>query len=1363
MMRMKIDNYLHSKDIRKEHILLKRLVLCLLSCFFINMLAVHSASAQTGSCGITVSTTAGACTNNMYTLSGVVNLTNTPAGSLTIIDGNATVEVSIPANTTSVGFTLNNLTAGTGTHVVTVFSSAITCDAASGVYEAPPTCATTPCSISLVTNVGECAAATNTYSLTGILTAGTVPSPPLTVTITTGTRTVVQSLTANNNNFVFVLNNLPSDGQLKTITIASSSLECPGITDTYAAPASCSVASPCSATISLSPTACNSVNNNYSLNGLVSIANVPASGTITITNGSLTATSPLSASIGTYGFTFNNLPSTGGTGTINVTFTGADCGPVSQTYAIPASCSVAVPCSKTLTLSPTACNAATNSYTLNGTVNVANGPASGILTVSTAGASITFAVGQANGNYTFNFGNLPANGASGTVTASFSDTGCDPVTQTYTAPVACSVAQPCSLSLALTPGNCNSTTNGYSLTAVLTASNITPPMTVTISGAGFASSVQTLTAVNTIFSVNISNLTADGSVKTISVATSSTDCGAVSQTYTAPAACSAAAPCSVSLAVSPGACSSATNSYTLSGAVYVANGPSSGSLTVSNGSATVTFPVSPTVGTYSFNFTNLPANGATGTITATFTGTSCGPVSQTYTAPVACSVAQPCGLLFAVNPTACNPANNTYALEATLIANNVTPPLTVTITGAGAPIVQSLTAVSNTFNFTIVNLSSDGQSHMLSVATSATACGSISQTYTAPAACTAAAPPCSVSLALTPSACDGVSNTYSLTAVLTANNITPPMTVTISGAGFASQVQTLTAVNNTFSLGINGLNADGSLKTISVATSATACAGISQTYTAPVACTTAAPPCSVSLTLAPSACNPANNSFTLSGAVNVANGPASGVLTVTNGVQSVTYAVAANIGTYSFNFNGLPSTGAAGTVTATFSGTSCGPVSQTFTAPAACTGTTPVCNLSLTAGQPICSLTANTYSVSGIVTVTNGSGSQTLTISDGIRSTTLVITGSGSGNFVLTNLSSDGATHTISVVSSATTCGTASRTYTAPANCQGPCPQLTLLILNNAQICNGQCASFSISTDATDIIELVQFTTPQTGTSVYAGGVVLGEGTPTNGVLVLPQGIPGLSLPQNNGTTPVTYYIYARLKTPSADPNCRPSGEAQVTVLPSPQLSVTSLQTCSSSTTRQVVLSVAGSGTYVAAFGTGVNAVSCGLRNVTGQVASLTITGGTATTVTLPVDFVGGVLVSNLTTGCQTLSGIAAVTNFPAPAFTVTAIPVSCSDVVANADARLSLGNLQNAVSYQYVSGNTFSSGTAIPAAPATLPGNGIIATGLPNPTAITGQPYTVRVYNANGCYTDQTVTLTRKDCACPPAECVPVTATRIR
>ncbi|OIN59010.1 beta strand repeat-containing protein [Arsenicibacter rosenii] len=1260
---MKKDNYLHSKAILHQHTSLKKLLLNILPCILFTLLVNHSVFAQTGECSSTLSITAGPCTNNLYTLSGVINLTNTPASSLTILDGSATVEITVPANTTSVGFTINNLQAGSGTHVVTVFSSATACNVLDGFYDAPPACSTTPCSISLVTNVGACTPATNVYSLTGILTASNVSSPPLAVTITTGTRTVVQSLTANNNNFVFVLNNLPSDGQLHPITVATSSLECPGITDTYAAPASCSVSTPCSATVSLSPTACNSVNNSYTLNGLISIANVPASGTITITNGSLTATSPLTTSIGTYGFTFNNLPSTGGTGTINVTFTGADCGPVSQTYAIPAACSVAMPCSKTLTLLPTACNPANNSYTLNGTVNVSNGPASGVLTLSTAGASITFAVGSANGNYTFNFGNLPANGTSSTVTASFSDTSCSPVTETYTAPVACSVTLPCSLSLALTPGSCNSATNGYSLTAVLTANNITPPMTVTLSGAGFNSSVQTLTAINNVLSVNITNLTADGSVKTISVATSATACGTISQTYTAPTACSAAPPCSVSLALSPGACNSATNSYTLSGAVFVANGPSSGSLTVSNGTSSLTFPISPTIGTYSFNFNNLPSNGAAGTITVTFTGTSCGPVSQTYTAPAACTVAQPCGLLFAVSPTACNPATNTYTLEATLLANNVTPPLTVTITGAGAPIIQSLTTVSNTFNFTIVNLSADGLPHMLSVATSATACGGISQTYTAPTACTAAVPL----------------------------------------------------------------------------------------------------PCSVSLTLAPSACNPATNSYTLSGAVNVANGPSSGTLTVSNGVQSVTYAIAANVGTYSFNFNNLTSNGAIGTITATFSGTSCGPVSQTYTAPTACTTAAPACSLSLTASQPVCSLTANAYSVSGVVTIANGTGSQTLTVSDGVRSTTVVIAGSGSANFVLTNLTSDGATHTISVVSSATACGTTSRTYTAPANCQGPCPQLNLLILNNAQICNGQCASFSLSTDATGIIELVQFSTPQTGTAVYTGGVVLGEGTPVNGALVIPQGIPGLSLPQNNGSTPVTYYIYARLKTPSADPNCRPFGEAQVTILPSPQLSMTSLQTCSSSTTRQVVLSVAGSGTYVATFGTGANAVSCALKNITGQVASFTITGGTTTTATLPVGFAGAVLVSNLTTGCQTMSGVAAVTYFPAPAFTATATPVSCSGVTANADAQLSLGSLQNATAYQYVSGNTFSSATAIPAAPTQIPGNGIIATGLANPTAITGQPYTVRVYSNSGCYTDQTVTLTRKDCACPPAACVPVTATRIR
>ncbi len=97
------------------------------------------------------------------------------------------------------------------------------------------------------------------------------------------------------------------------------------------------------------------------------------------------------------------------------------------------------------------------------------------------------------------------------------------------------------------------------------------------------------------------------------------------------------------------------------------------------------------------------------------------------------------------------------------------------------------------------------------------------------------------------------------------------------------------------------------------------------------------PPCSLSLVLTPSACNSATNQYTLLGALLTEGLPADGTLTITVGTTSLTVAATASTTSVPFAFTGLTSDAATYTVTATFSDLWCGPVSDTFTAPASCT------------------------------------------------------------------------------------------------------------------------------------------------------------------------------------------------------------------------------------------------------------------------------------------------------------------------------------------------------------------------------------------------------------------------------------------
>ncbi|WP_080239686.1 SdrD B-like domain-containing protein [Spirosoma rigui] len=100
----------------------------------------------------------------------------------------------------------------------------------------------------------------------------------------------------------------------------------------------------------------------------------------------------------------------------------------------------------------------------------------------------------------------------------------------------------------------------------------------------------------------------------------------------------------------------------------------------------------------------------------------------------------------------------------------------------------------------------------------------------------------------------------------------------------------------------------------------------------------------------------------------------------------------------------------------------------------------PLCVLTVTAAPGDCDTRTNTYIVMGTITSANGAAVQSLTVTDGLATTTVLLTGNGPVSFTLTGLTSDQATHLVTVASNATTCGVTSTTYTAPASCTVACP-----------------------------------------------------------------------------------------------------------------------------------------------------------------------------------------------------------------------------------------------------------------------------------------------------------------------------------
>ncbi|GAB3993521.1 hypothetical protein GCM10028807_28940 [Spirosoma daeguense] len=95
----------------------------------------------------------------------------------------------------------------------------------------------------------------------------------------------------------------------------------------------------------------------------------------------------------------------------------------------------------------------------------------------------------------------------------------------------------------------------------------------------------------------------------------------------------------------------------------------------------------------------------------------------------------------------------------------------------------------------------------------------------------------------------------------------------------------------------------------------------------------------------------------------------------------------------------------------------------------------------------------------------------------------------------------------------------------------------------------------------------------------------------------------------------------------------------------------------------------------------------------------------------------------------------------------------TCFGTVSQADGELSLSGYAPTDTYEVSSNGTFTGlGQAIPA-------NGIIVSGLSRTgTAVV---YSVRIYNAQGCYVDRYATVLNRNCDCPPAKCIPIAIQR--
>ncbi len=666
------------------------------------------------------------------------------------------------------------------------------------------------CSLTATATPTTCNSATNQYTVSGTISLTNALAG--TATITDGARSMTVSVAASASSVAYSLTGLTSNGASHTVVV--SLVGCGTAVATYSAPASCTVA-PCALAASVGTPVCNSLTNNFTATGTVSLSNSSA-GSLTITDNGTTV-AVISVTVGQSSASFS-LSGISNTSSHTVTVSLAGCGSAVATYSAPASCTV---CSLSLTTSALASGQVGTAYSQ--TLTTTNGTAPLAFTVSAGslptGLVLNTSTGVISGTPT-----APAGTASFTVkvTDSKNCSAVAPLTITTSAlPV-------CSLTATATPGVCNSATNTYTVNGTVSATNAgaNSPQTLTVSVNG-TSTVVTLTG-NGPVSYTLAGLPSDGLTKTVSVVSSASACGMTSVTYAAPASCTVA-PSALAVVVTSPICNTATNNYTTTGTVSLSNAPA-GTLTLTD-NGVVVGTVSVTAGQTSASFTLTGVSGsspASHSVVATLTNGVTVTASTTYATPASCTV---CSLSLTTSVLANGQIGTAYS--ETLTTSGATAPLSFTVSAGSLPAGLSLNPTTGVISGTPT--APAGTASFTVTVTDSKNCSAI-----APLTITTAADPvCELTATATPGVCNSATNTYTVTGTISATNAgaNSPQTLTISVNG-TSTVVTLTG-NGPVSYTLAGFTSDGLTKTVSMVSSASACGMTSVTYAAPASCSVA--------------------------------------------------------------------------------------------------------------------------------------------------------------------------------------------------------------------------------------------------------------------------------------------------------------------------------------------------------------------------------------------------------------------------------------------------------------------------------------------------------------------------------------------
>lgn len=1336
-------------------------------------------------CALTVTATPGTCNpaTNQYTVTGTLSFTNVPAGTVTLSDASGStltksLTLSVPASTTSLAYSFSGLTSGGRIHTLTATFSSTACAPKSLTYLSPVSCTAAACvgtNLLLNPSFEQGFPSPPTGQQTQVpppsWTGGTADNNPTGFAAAAGYAygfsgdagaTLCQSVSATPGgtyNLAFFAGVHEANGQTVTLSFLNGSTVLTpvrsytishildissGGSGTFGGPYSLSGVAPagttqarvcavsangagylywakidnlclttqapvCSLSAVATRTACTSATNSYTATVAVTLTNT-AAGTITVSiPGSTPISQTIAANITSFSAVFGGLISDGLSHTATVSLPG--CGTTTAVYTAPASCSVAPPCNLSATVTPTACNSVSNGYGINGVITLTNSPLSQTITLTDGSFVRSLTASAGTTTITYSYSNvLQSNGLIHTLTLTSSATACGTFSTTYTAPVACTVAPPVLAVVVGTPV-CNSVTNTYTATGTVSLSNAVAS-SLTITDNGTSLTTISISAGQTTASFSVSGVSGSTPPSHTVVAMLTGNISA-STTYATPASCTV---CTVNL----------TTTTLPNGQVGTAY---SQTLTTTGGATPYTYSLLGTLPT------GLTLTASSGVISGNPTIATSASFSIKVTDSKSCTDVQPlsistspapvCSLTATATPGTCNTLTNAYSVTGTVTSTNAAinnaSPQTLTISVGIISTVVSLTG-NGPVSYTLTNLNSDGLAKTVTALSSATACGNASVTYTAPASCTIAPP--ALRVVVSTPVCNSLTNKYTATGTVSLSNAVAS-TLTITDNGTSLTTISVTAGQTTASFSVTGISNASSHTVVATLTGGTSASTV---YAAPVACTV----CSLSLT----------TSTLPKGQVTVAY---SQTISASGGTLPYNFSVAA--GTLPAGLSLNPTTGVlSGTPTAS------GPFPTTLvvTDTRGCSVRLPLSvfqidlapqlGVSVVVNSPVCNSATNSYVTTGTVSLTN-SPAGSLSITDGgITVAVIPVTaGQTSANFSLTGIS-DGPS--VQLVSALLGTVSASTFYTKPASCTSGAPAYAI--------------AKTVSQNRVEKGSIVTYTVSLTN---------IGNAEGTN-----------LMVGDQLSKTQVTFVGNATASTGTFVPAAN-SGNWSITSLAAGQVATLSFQ---------VQLNAEGITYNTATAPDGKTVVACvtvPFHICSNQPFEFALSAPTslstyqwsrdgvlipgATSAVYNTTVVGEYTVATTnTTGCTDGSCCPLViVADPAPSLSAIGVAATCTGGSPLNNAGISLvSSSTNAVSYNISLGSSFTASTPLFASNQPLSDvvGGLLLTSQANPAQAPGSSYTIRVYAANGCYSDVVVTIPPAQCVCPPAQCVPIMVKRV-